>query len=230
MPPASVFGEAGVWAGKTPAIAGWLLIPSVAGTCRSHELTPHPQDQPVSGSESFTKPPLPCAWSRLPSAALPPSALPLTVQANSIFSQRLLSFKPGCQRPGQPTLANCDPSISTSYFSFQRRGVEAVILEEQQQLKQRLRGQDGQKVSKALTFNINFTQRIFLSCHHRSLSSCCAQATTGPPGARKPLLTASQGEHGNMLDSKLRLGLRKRTEMKFLSPEKLSSHLVQKQS
>lgn len=44
------------------------------------------------------------------------------------------------------------------------------------------------------------------------------------------LLTASQGEQSNMSNSKLGLGLRKRTEMKFLSPEKQSSHLVQKQS
>lgn len=33
-----------------------------------------------------------------------------------------------------------------------------------------------------------------------------------------------------MFDSKLGLALRKGTEMKFLSPEKLSSHLAQKQS
>lgn len=33
-----------------------------------------------------------------------------------------------------------------------------------------------------------------------------------------------------MFDSKLGLGLRKRIEMKFLSLEKLSSHLVERQS
>lgn len=33
-----------------------------------------------------------------------------------------------------------------------------------------------------------------------------------------------------MSDSKLGLGLRKRIEMKFLSLEKLSSHLVERQS
>lgn len=44
---------------------------------------------------------------------------------------------------------------------------------------------------------------------------------------RNTLLTASQGEQGNLFDSKLGLGLRKRTEMKSLSPEKPSSHLVE---
>lgn len=47
-------------------------------------------------------------------------------------------------------------------------------------------------------------------------TSC--QAHLGPPVVHEnPLLAASQGEQGNMLDSKLGLGLTKRTEMNFVS-------------
>lgn len=70
-----------------------------------------------------------------------------------------------------------------------------------------------------------FAQAVFAgSCiegRGYSLNSHCSRNT---------LLTASQGEQGNMFDSKLGLGLRKRIEMKFLSLEKLSSHSVGKRS
>lgn len=115
----SLFEGGGIWAGKTPANAGWLLIPSAAGhTSRSYELTPRPQAQPVSESESFPKPPLPEPGAGFPQQPCHPVLSPLTVQAHGISSQRLLSFKPRCRRPGQPPLANCDRSISTSSTSF----------------------------------------------------------------------------------------------------------------
>lgn len=100
------------------------------------------------------------------------------------------------------------------------------------------------KSFKSLNLKINLTQIIFHGRHSQccsdALRSCCVWGTCTWPGGlsdqaepglsivrENTLLTASQGEQGNMSNSKLGLGLRKRTEIKFSSLEKQSSHLVQ---